>query len=101
MDPSGHWIDMIIDAIGFAVDAYNFVKDPSLENAIYMVADLACLVVPVATSSGILRATLKKGGKKAASASVVKSSKITTKNLKAAGKNYLQDTVEKSNKESW
>ncbi|WP_410514431.1 DUF6531 domain-containing protein [Paenibacillus sp. BR2-3] len=52
VDPSGHFLDVIAD-IGFILyDAYQYVNDPSWENAGYLALDMGAAFVPFATGAG-------------------------------------------------
>ncbi len=45
-DPSGHWVETVVD-VGFALwSLYDFIKKPSLENAGWLALDVVALVVP-------------------------------------------------------
>lgn len=86
VDPSGHWIDILVDAIGFAVDAYAFIKDPSVENGIFLAVDVAMVLLPCVTGAGIVKTSIKKGNKVVASSKYGKQTKTVRNNIKQAGK---------------
>lgn len=64
VDPSGHFVETIVDIASFAYDAYEFVKDPSWSNAGYVALDVASAAIPfVPSGSSAIRATSKVASK--------------------------------------
>ena len=62
VDPSGHIpVDTIID-IGFAFWSFiDLIRNPSRENAVWFVLDLACLIIPYATGGSTAVKGIVKG----------------------------------------
>lgn len=86
IDPSGHWVDILVDAIGFAVDAYSFIKDPSVENGIFLAVDVAMVLLPCVTGASIVRTSIKKEGNVVTSSKYGTKTKTVRNNIKQAGK---------------
>ncbi|OWR32504.1 hypothetical protein CDO73_02560 [Saccharibacillus sp. O23] len=58
IDPSGEFLDTLYDIASAVYDTYEFIKDPSKENAGYLAVDVVSALVPgVPSASGALRAT--------------------------------------------
>ena len=43
-DPTGHWVETALDVVGLIADAYEFYKNPSLLNGIFLVWSVASLI---------------------------------------------------------
>jgi RHS repeat-associated protein len=54
-DPSGMFVETALDIIGLAMDVYEFVHQPSWENAMWVGLGVAALVIPVMPSFSVVR----------------------------------------------
>lgn len=88
VDPSGHWVDTVIDIGGLTYDTYSFIKDPKLENAAFVVVDLVCTVIPMFTCGGSSKFVVKRGFSTVSKA-VKKAKNTITTGIKKIGKRIL------------
>ncbi len=88
VDPSGHWVDTVVDIGGLTYDTYSFIKDPKLENAAFVVVDLVCTVVPMFTCGGSSKFVVKRGFSTISKA-VKKAKNTITTGIKKIGKRIL------------
>ena len=58
-DPSGHIWDIVFDAASIAWSLYDFIKNPTWQNAGWLVLDIAFAIVPFLTASGLIKAASK------------------------------------------
>ena len=54
-DPTGMWFETGVDIIGLGLSIYDFIKNPTLGNAGWVVLDLGALVLPVVPSTKVGR----------------------------------------------
>jgi len=55
VDPTGLWIETFLDAVSFGSSVVDFVKDPSVANFGWVLADGAALVLPIVPGTGVVR----------------------------------------------
>jgi RHS repeat-associated protein len=61
-DPSGHWLETVLDIASIAYDIYEITKDPNNAwNWVSLGADVACAILPVATGGGAAVRGIAKG----------------------------------------
>ena len=95
VDPSGHWVETVIDGWCFVDSANEAIKDPSPENIGWAVWDGVALFVPCVTGSYTAKA-----GKKVVKAVAKKTTKKAKKEIseKVVKKKVVNKTAKKINK---
>jgi len=63
VDPNGEFWDTILDVVSVAVSVVEFVKDPSISNAIAVVADVGAAALPFVPSPTSIKVIAKVGDK--------------------------------------
>ena len=58
-DPTGHWLDTVIDIISIGWSLYDFIEDPSWKNFGWLALDVGFALIPFLTGSGGLKAVNK------------------------------------------
>lgn len=58
-DPSGHWLETVLDVVSWGISVYEAVKEPTLGNIGAALFDTAALIVPFVPATGWAKAGMK------------------------------------------
>ena len=60
-DPSGHFIETVLDVASVGLSLYTMIKEPSLSNAAFLLWDIGAMVIPAVPGSYIAKGISKAG----------------------------------------
>ncbi|MBQ7105379.1 MAG: DNRLRE domain-containing protein [Bacilli bacterium] len=98
IDESGEFWDIALDVVSIICSTYEFIKKPTLNNGLYLGADVALAIVPFVPSTGSAR-TVVKSTKAADKAKDISTSTKTVKTVKAVSTAKKTNTTKKAAKQ--